>query len=236
MSAMTLLLACLLTATAAVHGSGGDSPAWTWRCESSRCVRRSSEDVTDGMQLNTCKLTCGELSAVWPRPTGPATFGDKTVSFLIDNIQFGFVAPDAVKPMLQNASEIFLENLRMLQSSPAGRQKPGCTRGGDCQKAVASQLVQVVVTVDADDTTLMVETNEFNQLLINHTAEGVIDVKIYAATFFGARHALETLSQLINYDSENACLQVSALLRRRERLSPGECPPRRKLTPSSARP
>ena len=189
------------------------SAVWTWRCEAGQCVRRAAADVTDGVQLNTCKLTCGELSVVWPRPTGPAAFGSQTVPFLIDNIQFQLVAPDSVKPMLQQATEIFLESLRAMQPTASGR-RAGCRRDGLCPKAVADQRVQVVVAVEADDTTLTLETSEYSQLLINHTAGGDVSVLLYAKTFFGGRHGLETVSQLINYDDENACLQASAVDRR----------------------
>ena len=114
--AVGLLLACLLAAAAVPSSSSGDSTSpWTWRCESGRCLRRSAEEVLDGLQPNTCKLTCCELSALWPRPTGPPRPDDGTVSFLIDNIEFSFATPEAVKPLLVTASEIFLENLRKLQ-------------------------------------------------------------------------------------------------------------------------
>ena len=142
---MRLLLVCCLAAAALA----AEPSVWTWRCESGRCVRRSAADVTDGMQLNTCKLTCGELSAVWPRPTGPAAFGSSTVPFLLDNVQFQLVAPDPVKPMLQKATDIFLDNLRMMQPSAPGGRLPGCLRDGVCPKAVADQKVNVVVTVEA---------------------------------------------------------------------------------------
>lgn len=36
----------------------------------------------------------------------------------------------------------------------------------------------------------------------------MIDVKIVAKSFFGARHALTTLQQLIWYDDENESLKI----------------------------
>ena len=203
---MQLLLVCCLAAAALA----AEPSVWTWRCESGRCVRRSAADVTDGMQLNTCKLTCGELSAVWPRPTGPAAFGSSTVPFLLDNVQFQLVAPDPVKPMLQKATDIFLDNLRMMQPSAPGGRLPGCLRDGVCPKAVADQKVNVVVAVEADDTSLTLETSEDNQLVVSYTDGGDVNVVINATTFFGGRHGLETLSQLINYDDENASLQAGS--------------------------
>ena len=185
------------------------SAVWTWRCEEGQCVRRAAADVTDGVQLNTCKLTCGELSVVWPRPTGPAAFGSQTVPFLIDNIQFQLEAPESVKPMLEEATEIFLESLRVMKPTAAAGRRAGCRRDGHCLTSVADQQVQVAVTVAADDTTLTLETSEDSQLDVSYTPGGDVTVVINASTFFGARHALETLSQLINYDDENASLQAS---------------------------
>ncbi|KAF0299296.1 Chitooligosaccharidolytic beta-N-acetylglucosaminidase [Amphibalanus amphitrite] len=201
---MRLLLLCCALAAA-----GAEPSVWTWRCESGSCVRRPAAGVTDGMQLGTCKLTCGELSVVWPRPTGPAAFGSETVPFLIDNIQFQLVAPDPVKPMLQTATEIFLDSLRALQPSGLGGRRAGCRPDGACEPAVAEQAVKVTVAVESAGTALTLETSEYHQLLVNHTAGGQVSVLLYATTFFGARHGLETVSQLIEYDEENACLQAS---------------------------
>lgn len=37
-----------------------------------------------------------------------------------------------------------------------------------------------------------------------------VQVQIYGATFFGVRHGLESLGQLLAFDEENECLQVFA--------------------------
>ncbi|XP_043213547.1 chitooligosaccharidolytic beta-N-acetylglucosaminidase-like [Amphibalanus amphitrite] len=200
---MRLLLLCCALAAARAEPS-----VWTWRCESGSCVRRPAAGVTDGMQLGTCKLTCGELSAVWPRPTGPAAFGSETVPFLIDSVQFQLVAPDPVKPMLQTATEIFLDSLRALQPSGLGGRRAGCRPDGACEPAVAEQAVKVTVAVESADSALTLETSEDSQLVVSYTTGSEVSVVINATTFFGARHALETLSQLIEYDDENACLQI----------------------------
>ena len=36
-----------------------------------------------------------------------------------------------------------------------------------------------------------------------------VDITIDAVTYFGARHALETLSQLMGYDDVNACFIIN---------------------------
>ncbi|XP_037080175.1 chitooligosaccharidolytic beta-N-acetylglucosaminidase-like [Pollicipes pollicipes] len=210
---MRLLLLCaLVTAVTAVEENriddSSDLSPWTWRCESGRCMRRPVDEATDGMQFNSCKLTCGDLSVVWPRPTGPAMFGKKTVPFLLDRVKFTLTAPGPVKPMLQEATEIFLSNLRVLHPVLKHPQKAGCTRAGHCPPALAERLLRVVVVVDSDIVRLSVNTSEFHQVLINQTQDGDMNVLVYAPTFFGARHGLETVSQLINYDDQHACLQV----------------------------
>lgn len=69
--------------------------------------------------------------------------------------------------------------------------------------------VNISVIVENDDTTLDYETYEGYNL--NVSEENIaVQVTITARNFYGARHALETLSQLIIYDELNNELLISA--------------------------
>lgn len=63
----------------------------------------------------------------------------------------------------------------------------------------------------ADDLSLTLETDESYKLSSNES-EGKVIVEIRAETVFGARHALETLSQLVVYDDIRNELQVSLFI------------------------
>lgn len=56
---------------------------------------------------------------------------------------------------------------------------------------------------------LTLETDESYALNVSTTSDGRISANIKAETFFGARHGLETLSQLVIYDDIRDEIQVS---------------------------
>ena len=73
--------------------------------------------------------------------------------------------------------------------------------------AIANHVLDITIAVTSDEDRLTLDTDEMYSLNIV-PASGVTTAAITAETFFGARHALETLSQLINYEEANDCLQI----------------------------
>lgn len=72
---------------------------------------------------------------------------------------------------------------------------------------MTSHRVLVDITVSGSATRLSLETPEAYTLSIA-TRGTFTNATILASNFFGARHALETLSQLIDYDEVTSVLQV----------------------------
>lgn len=60
----------------------------------------------------------------------------------------------------------------------------------------------------SSDTYLTLHTDESYNLTLSYSNDKTVDVKIVAKSFFGARHALTTLQQLIWYDDEDDSLKV----------------------------
>lgn len=90
--------------------------------------------------------------------------------------------------MLGEAYEIFYENV-------ARKTRP--VREYEQISDVTSVLIST--TVNSGQLNLQLETDESYRLETFRTTESVV-VEIHAETFFGARHALETLAQLIWWD------------------------------------
>jgi len=86
-----------------------------------------------------------------------------------------------------------------LRYSPFQRQSsnPGVER----------QNVFLEITVTAADNRLRLDTDESYNVVIQTVGEDTT-VTILAPTYYGARHAIETLSQLIAYDETNDSLQI----------------------------
>lgn len=73
---------------------------------------------------------------------------------------------------------------------------------------VFEQKVRVSIVVSGSDTRLALETPEAYTLDVV-TQEQVTKVNVFALSVFGARHGLETLSQLITFDEEEGAFRVS---------------------------
>ncbi len=70
--------------------------------------------------------------------------------------------------------------------------------------------MQVSINIKSTNLVLDLDTDESYSLAVETPKDGAtVNADIQAETFFGARHALETLSQLVTYDPTKRKLQVS---------------------------
>ncbi|XP_034939291.1 chitooligosaccharidolytic beta-N-acetylglucosaminidase isoform X2 [Chelonus insularis] len=163
----------------------------TFECINNQCQRTSQPiSIIDPGQLRlkghhttlaACRLVCGSLGGLWPVPTGPVNIGKNYVSTHPNEIRFDLKdIPPSTKPFLSEILDIFVGNLRWM-----------C--GEKCERS--SSTVIVHLKISSEDLNLDWNTNEEYTLQI-FTKEGKIDVIVTASTVYGARHALETLSQL----------------------------------------
>ena len=155
------------------------------------------------MTLGGCKLTCGDAANLWPKPTGDVTVGKTTVSFQHTSVGIIIDASQEVRGLVEKAGNRFKETLRDMR--PAGGSCLGLT-GNDA--GVGGRHFMIRITVESSETSLTLETDEFYKLNITHTDADQLEANIEAKTFFGARHGLETLSQLVAYDDANDALQT----------------------------
>ncbi|XP_063909245.1 probable beta-hexosaminidase fdl [Zophobas morio] len=154
---------------------------YTWKCESNKCVRYHTN--TQEVSLNTCNMMCSQPS-LWPKPEKViVTYKNSTV---IDKtrISFNFSTQWQVYNMLINTTDLFKRNLELLK--PGNQTTPRAT-------------LHIIISIQ-DTTTdkLKLGTNEKYHLVVENNDN--LEAVIVAETYFGARHALETLSQLIWYD------------------------------------
>lgn len=178
---------------------------WGWSCVNQTCIKQDNNALQKPLDLYTCKLTCGRDGVLWPRPTGLVHIGVETVHFLSESLALRNVTAltDEVKDLIKKAFDIFKSNVDQIVPDGAGRP----ITMGPFRKKVTDHRVVVDVWVSGTATRLTLETPEDYTLSIN--TRGTLTVaKILATNFFGARHALETLSQLIEYDEVTSVLQM----------------------------
>ncbi|MCL4133757.1 UNVERIFIED_CONTAM: hypothetical protein GTU68_037765 [Idotea baltica] len=188
--------------------SSSPQTVWSWKCKDRKegygpqCSKEKNTASGASTSLVTCQLTCGHYGTLWPYPKS-AHLEKKLISFLPSNMKYSSVqCQDPVCSLLNEAFEISM--LSLDKYHPKFRDSSKIIWGG---RAVVNHKVKVRFFVSGREEYLSLDTDESYTLNIE-TKGSETDVRIEANTFFGARHALETLSQLINYDDINNTLQI----------------------------
>ncbi|BFG02625.1 chitooligosaccharidolytic beta-N-acetylglucosaminidase-like [Drosophila madeirensis] len=148
-----------------------------------------------------CRLSCGKYGAVWPMPTGAGiSLSHSRVHFDPREMQFRVEAPsEAATQFLHETRGLFVANLRR-----------ECPRD-DCAVASSARIV-VLATVISESLVLDWRTHENYKLAINSALGNGTVVDIQATTVYGARHAFETLSNLVTGSVSGGLLLVSDVL------------------------
>ncbi|KAJ6636209.1 putative beta-hexosaminidase fdl [Pseudolycoriella hygida] len=204
---------------------------WTYRCIANRCVR---EHFTNDNAFNhqkripflTCTMTCGATPNIWPNPTVKLVGSSKSLTFQSHNIRLKISTKFYdVERLLEDAFNIFLADLKAMESGSAldveVQKKNGdpnsnsdknseqeieqiTHRNRDCD----IQNVDVNVAVSRSDVTFVhLDMDESYNLTIKHGGSSA-RVQINANSFFGARHALASLQQMIWWDDEDELLHI----------------------------
>ncbi|XP_066903581.1 chitooligosaccharidolytic beta-N-acetylglucosaminidase isoform X2 [Halyomorpha halys] len=172
-------------------------------CWEEKCLAKISLDSVNTVNAPTfhsvesCRLTCGKHGNLLPLPT-IANLGKKLVQIDLSNMKLLAGGSPEVKAYLRSIFEIFRQNLK--------------TECGGNAISPSNMSVYVVINVHDKEVKLDRHTNESYKLAVTQEP-GRVYVTIYAETAFGARHALETLSQLtsrVNYDNSCSIYIISA--------------------------
>nr|CAD7457958.1 unnamed protein product [Timema tahoe] len=171
---------------------------WTWSCEQNQCVRHMlSEQRRPRVSLATCTMQCGALP-LWPRPTGHTELSATFFKFRLDCLQVSSAAATPkVTELLDRAGGIFLDNLKALSWQGQGRYQ---------DEVHTLETFQVKVSVSGSSSELepylTLKTDEGYRLTVRKHGK-TLRATVTSGTFFGARHGLETLSQMIWYDEDD---------------------------------
>lgn len=140
--------------------------------------------------LATCNMLCGNMQ-LWPHPTGHVSISTTGIPVRAELFQLRVVkAPSpSVHDHLQEAFNLFRENFINLEKNMHGFAE--------------WRAVGLHVSVNGSlDPRLSLDTDESYELVIEprYGPNGPLEIRIIAKSFCGARHGLETLSQLIWLD------------------------------------
>ncbi|XP_075981604.1 putative beta-hexosaminidase fdl [Anticarsia gemmatalis] len=166
-------------------------PLWNWECVNEKCLPLKASHVSKLQSLETCNMLCASLQ-IWPQPTGIVSLSTTAVPVRADLFHLQKVAAPnrIVHEHIQEAFNIFRADLNTIERR---------ARGFEEWRSVA---IRIVVNASGDPR-MRLDTDEGYSLSVRPVpGTGVaLIADIGARTFCGARHALETLLQLVWLDS-----------------------------------
>ncbi|KAL5287096.1 hypothetical protein ACFFRR_008192 [Megaselia abdita] len=206
------------------HFSIPTEKTWTYKCESDKCVRYHYLTETNGekrVPFMTCSMTCGDVN-VWPHPTRRVGVLSSSLKFSVESLQLKMSTSfHEVDRLYRKSFHVFLRELKQIQKieffdhakvaenerqsfNPEDKVKPSKCVKSHCD--IINFIVEVHV-LKSGNVHIDLETDESYNLTSTLDNNNMV-AKITANTFFGARHGLSTLQQLIWYDEEDDLLRI----------------------------
>ncbi|XP_037908555.1 chitooligosaccharidolytic beta-N-acetylglucosaminidase isoform X3 [Hermetia illucens] len=176
-----------------------DIPAWRYECQQNRCVKMelNQSNIDTAISLPVCRLFCGENVPVWPKPTETIRLDPSTVRIKKSGINFRRPSTRSVDSLWSAIENRFTNQIEAKVAHTTGLKDEG------------KNLIIKFSVNESSNYNLESYTDERYKLSLSQTSNEAI-AEIKAETIYGARHGLETLSQLIVYDDIRRELQVVA--------------------------
>lgn len=174
-----------------------------YECRQSKCIKVELEEDNwyRAISLPVCRMFCGDaVGTIWPKPTSKVEL-DSTLLH-IDRSAIEFLLPlyRQQEELWEQNRERFMDFIESKVPNPEFLKNKGYP---------LKIVIEMLDYVDIDEKPrLTLDTDESYQLKIETSDEHEVLAKITAKTYFGARHGLETLNQLIVYDDIRRELQI----------------------------
>ncbi|RLU20777.1 hypothetical protein DMN91_007391 [Ooceraea biroi] len=172
---------------------------WQYKCNGGLCQKELiTEQDTNPLSLSVCQLCCSQGGILWPKPTGHLSIGTNVVQLNPDNIVLSGISTQTV------VGNLLQKNLDRLKATAKKLGAPVTLKDGGTKL-----VIRFDEKIKVDDAKLTLDTNE-NYTLQIALIDGQVEARITASTYFGARHAMETLSQLIVLDDLRNQIQIAS--------------------------
>lgn len=183
-----------------------DLPVWTWECVKRRCEKVPLTSQAGPKSLNVCKLACSDVGGLWPKPSGSVSISNDVLPVNFNTISIKVSAGTGkdsgathskAGELLQTAGDLFKEQLAKTIAVRTAKNN-----------AVGLSLAVNLYIERPEVISMYEDTDEGYNLTIQQTDDGKLTADIRGVTYFGVRHGLETLGQLVVYDSVSGGLVV----------------------------
>lgn len=206
--------------------------SWTYSCEQNKCVRKSHlNESNNRVPFLSCAMICGDFNKIWPEPM-TAHIQKSIANFSLKNVQYKVETSfENVADLVHKAMSLFVSDIKQIMKASGGKYEhddnknsteSDITNDHDDEitvniSIVVSKFDEVRLTLNSDECYHLSVTSEyfykhkvikeFNKIIILDDNKS-ITIEISSKSFFGARHGLETLQQLIWYDNAVRSLRI----------------------------
>lgn len=157
-------------------------------------TRIDTISTTQAVSLQVCRIFCGaDPGTLWPRATGPVNLKNVMAKINIDSLTLS-------ASNYKDHQNFWDENKSRLVKQIKSKIPRNVKIDG-------GQNIRIDVLVEINDSALTMNTNE-SYKIATVERDGAVDVRIESVSIYGARHGLETLSQLVIFDDIRKELQV----------------------------
>ncbi|XP_043520160.1 chitooligosaccharidolytic beta-N-acetylglucosaminidase isoform X4 [Frieseomelitta varia] len=170
---------------------------WHYECKGGLCKKEFiTKEVTNPTSLEVCELFCDASSSLWPKPTGHLSLSKNMVQFDPDKIMLDDVQSGTQIKYLLERNIVLLKNIVK-------------NIGGKLANAGGMEmLIRCKGYLEMNNIKLTLHTDESYNLTVIQMDKTKLEVTITAKSYFGIRHGLETLSQLIVFDDLRNQIQI----------------------------
>ncbi|XP_050316391.1 chitooligosaccharidolytic beta-N-acetylglucosaminidase-like isoform X2 [Anthonomus grandis grandis] len=160
-------------------------------CTEGYCIKTEiTPDTVSPLSLAECNLQCLSGSVLWPKPTGNINISNLT-EVNVASFSYSFPENTSISNLVKKSFKIFLASIKSYASCKTFLTKKSPSASSvSISFQISNQSINYLTFNDTDESYSISSSSNGN----------LINITIQAATFFGARHALETLSQLFIYD------------------------------------
>ena len=174
-----------------------------YTCEANgKCELHKSSTLNPlGMSQETCLMICDQ-GIMWPYPTGTVDIKQSVATFDLQTVEFEVKENvNQIPPVLNIYWEKFYT---VISNKERPSRRPKTVK--------PERTVSISMTIrDVVNTTMTLGIDESYSLLIDDTSSADrVTVTITSNTIFGARHSLETLSQLMAWDTNRESYVIAS--------------------------
>lgn len=179
---------------------------WTYKCVKNTCQRTTNDnnytDPNSVMNLQRCRQTCGgKPFQFWPAINGEFNVSGKyrAMNYINYGIHVSKLRISSQNIKLDNET-FFMDNLKRFRNKLKAKGFKATKANAVCRGV--KNIIYISFEIEKKTKMLPCNLTHENYFLAGefNSSDKNYYVKINALTRFGARHALETLSQIIIFD------------------------------------